>query len=205
MIIVDAHLDLAFNALRHGRDLLQPLAELRQFEEETGAESQKLNGTAIVTLPALREAGVKIVFGSLFVPPISRAASGPTSRFFYRTKEEAFRLAMEQMDYYHRLADDLPYLRLVTDRSELKEVLDNPADGDQLLGIVPMMEGADSIREPSEAEMWYERGLRMIGLAWDDTGYSAGAWRGVGGLTQGGGHCCERRRAGHHSCPAPQM
>jgi membrane dipeptidase len=191
MIIVDAHLDLAFNALRHGRDLLQPLGELRKIEEKTGAESRKLNGTAIVTLPALRKAGVKIVFGSLFVPPISRVASEPASRFFYRTKEEAFSLAMEQMDYYHRLADDLPYVRLVTDRSELKEVLDSPDDGDQLLGIVPMMEGADSIREPSEAEMWYERGLRMIGLAWDDTGYSAGAWRGVGGLTEDGRHLLE--------------
>ena len=59
MIIVDAHLDLAFNALRHGRDLLQPLGELRDFEEKTDAESRKVNGTAIVTLPALREAGVK--------------------------------------------------------------------------------------------------------------------------------------------------
>ncbi|GMQ78914.1 MAG: membrane dipeptidase [Anaerolineae bacterium] len=187
MIIVDGHLDLAFNALRHGRDLLQPLAELRQFEEKTGAESRKLNGTAIVTLPALQEAGVKIVFGSLFVPPISRAVSEHPGRFFYRNKEEAFRLAMEQMDYYHRLADDLPYLRLVTDHSALNKVLDSP----QLLGIVPMMEGADSVREPSEVEMWYERGLRMIALAWDDTGYSAGAWRGVGGLTEDGRHLLE--------------
>jgi membrane dipeptidase len=34
--------------------------------------------------------------------------------------------------------------------------------------------------------MWYERGLRIIGLAWDDTRYSAGAWGDGGGLTKAG-------------------
>jgi membrane dipeptidase len=48
------------------------------------------------------------------------------------------------------------------------------------------MEGADPIREPAEAEMWYERGLRIVGLAWDDTRYAAGAWRSGGGLTKEG-------------------
>jgi membrane dipeptidase len=48
------------------------------------------------------------------------------------------------------------------------------------------MEGADPIRTPDEAEMWYERGLRIIGLAWDDTRYAAGAWRSGGGLTDEG-------------------
>ena len=54
------------------------------------------------------------------------------------------------------------------------------------LGIVPLMEGADPIREPAEAELWYERGLRIVGLAWDDTRYAAGAWRDSGRLTSDG-------------------
>ena len=191
MIIVDAHLDLAFNALRFGRDLLQPIDDLREFEEKTGAPGRQLNGTATVTIPELRLAGVRIVFSSLFVPPISRASSEAGTRFVYSTREEAHGLAMEQMDYYHRLADDHDFIRLVTNLSALSEVLENSADeepllGGPLLGIVPMMEGADPIREPSEAEMWHERGLRMIAPAWDDTGYCAGAWRGRGGLTSDG-------------------
>jgi membrane dipeptidase len=48
------------------------------------------------------------------------------------------------------------------------------------------MEGADPIREPEELEMWYERGLRIIGPAWDNTRYAAGAWNGGGGLTPDG-------------------
>ena len=56
-----------------------------------------------------------------------------------------------------------------------------------LLGIVPLMEGADPIREPQELELWFEKGLRVIGLAWDDTRYAAGAWRGSRhGLTNEG-------------------
>jgi membrane dipeptidase len=40
------------------------------------------------------------------------------------------------------------------------------------------MEGADPIREPRELEWWYERGLRIIGPAWDTTRYAGGTWKG---------------------------
>ena len=34
-------------------------------------------------------------------------------------------------------------------------------------------------------QMWYERGLRLIGLAWDDTRYATGGWtRTDDGLTK---------------------
>jgi membrane dipeptidase len=49
------------------------------------------------------------------------------------------------------------------------------------------MEGADPLRTPEELALWVERGLRLVGLAWDDTRYAAGAWRGgKQGLTKEG-------------------
>ena len=36
MIIFDAHLDLAWNAVDWNRDLLQPVAEIRRYEQEQG-------------------------------------------------------------------------------------------------------------------------------------------------------------------------
>jgi membrane dipeptidase len=187
MIIVDAHLDLAYNALCHGRDLLLPLAELRAHEEQTRAPVLKVNGVATVTLPELRKAGVGLVLGSLFVAPISRVTGEHDGRFIYENSVQAHALAMEQLDYYRRLADEVDYIRLVTDRSIIDEIVESfSSETDRLVGIVPMMEGADAIREPAEAEMWFELGLRVIALAWDDTRYSAGAWRGVGGLTDDG-------------------
>ena len=192
MFIVDAHLDLAYNALNHKRDLTQELDTLRAKERRSHDPVLKINGTAVVTLPELRRAGVGLVFGSLFVAPASRRPLEPGSRFIYSQQMQAHDLAMEQLDYYHRLADEVSYVRLVIDQKSLNEVINSQAsDEDSLLGIVPMMEGADAIREPAEAEMWFERGLRIIALAWDDTRYSAGAWQGIGGLTDDGRHLME--------------
>jgi len=77
---------------------------------------------------------------------------------------------------------------LVGDQRDLDVVLQSHEAGERpLLGIVPLMEGADPIREPEEAELWYERGLRLIGPAWDDTRYADGAWSGNDrGLTKAG-------------------
>jgi membrane dipeptidase len=117
------------------------------------------------------------------------AATGHTGKSTYRTAQEAHRLGMQQLDYYHRLVEDEKnHLRLVGDRGTLQEVLSSQDHEDHpLLGIVPLMEGADPIRTPEELELWFERGVRLIGLAWDDTRYAAGAWRGSNhGLTTAG-------------------
>jgi membrane dipeptidase len=42
------------------------------------------------------------------------------------------------------------------------------------------------VRDPQELEEWYERGVRIIGPAWDDTRYAGGAWRDGGGFTKEG-------------------
>ncbi|MCI0394580.1 MAG: membrane dipeptidase [Chloroflexi bacterium] len=188
MFIVDAHLDLAYNALRYGRDLLQPVAEIRQAEsKKPGSE-----GMATVSFPTLRQGGVGLVFGTLFVGPAGHSLFKPGEPMVYSTPDEAHQLAQQQLDYYHRLADDVDYIRLVTDLTSLEEVLASHQDGQEpLLGIVPLMEGADPIRQPAEAELWYERGLRLVGPAWDDTRYSPGAWRSGGGLTKEGRHLLE--------------
>jgi membrane dipeptidase len=184
MFIVDAHLDLAFNALRDGRDVRLPLDELRRAE----GTPEKARGTALVTLPELRHAGVGLVFGTLFAAPATYGSFKPGEPLVYTNPEEAFRVAMDQLDYYHRLADELAYIRLVTGLASLDEVVASHGDNNdqKLLGIVPLMEGADPVREPEELEQWYERGLRFIGPAWDDTRYAPGAWRDGGRLPSAG-------------------
>ena len=55
MLIFDAHLDLAWNALEWNRDLLQPVAEIRAFESQfPGA----VPGDATTSLPALRDGNI---------------------------------------------------------------------------------------------------------------------------------------------------
>lgn len=183
MFIVDGHLDLAYNGLHHGRNLRLPLAELRA--SDSGSHSA---GRATVSFPELLESEIGIVFGTLFVGPASSSTDAGEGLMVYRDTEGAHRLAMTQLDYYRRIADESERIRLIGNLHDLDEVVDSRRSGDQpLLGIVPLMEGADPIRHPEELEEWYERGLRLIGLAWDDTRYSAGAWRGSGqGVTREG-------------------
>ncbi len=183
MFIVDSHLDLAYNFFEFDRDLRLPLADLRQREE--GGTVPDRNGTATVTLPKLRRGRIGLVFGTLFVGPYHK--NRMTERVIYRNKRQAHNQAMRQLDYYHRLADEVPYVRLVTDSKSLDEVLTSQTRDNPLLGIVPLMEGADPIREPEEAEGWYEHGLRLVGLAWSNTRYAGGNWAGSGiGLSKEG-------------------
>jgi membrane dipeptidase len=181
MFIVDAHLDLAYNALKYNRDLRLSLAELRRLEEGL----PQPNGRATVTYSTLIEAGIGLVFGTLFVGPADHPLIVADPITSYRNPAEAHRAGQVQLDYYHRLVDEDGRIRLVGNLAQLEEVVASHTDEgrERLLGIVPLMEGADPIREPEELEMWHERGLRMIGPAWDDTRYAAGAWKGGGGLT----------------------
>jgi membrane dipeptidase len=188
MILVDAHLDLAYNAIAYGRNLRQPLATLR--EQEKG---RCPGGIATVTLPELQRGGVTLVFGTLFVEPANSAMGHTLSNAVYHNSAQAHQAAQTQLDFYHQLVDEEEAFRLVTDLARLDEVVQS-ADGERpLLGIVPLMEGADPIRQPEEVELWVERGIRIIGPAWDDTQYAAGAWRnGRHGFTKAGFQLMER-------------
>ncbi len=187
MFIVDAHLDLAYNALAHGRDLTLPLAELRQREERLDLAFRRRRGTALVTVPELLNAEVGLIFGTLFVGPAGHPMLKGESAIQYATPDEAFQQAQRQLDYYHQLNDEVANVRLVGDVDGLDELIAGWQSGqERQLGIVPSMEGGDPIRDPDEAELWWERGLRIVGLAWDDTRYAAGSWRDRGGLTRAG-------------------
>lgn len=183
MLIVDAHLDIAYNALEDGRNPLLTVEQIRSSEPKAPS-----SGRASVSFPQLRDAGAALVFGTIFVMPASSPMAQDT-RLVYTDANSAFKLGMQQLDYYHRLVNvEENRLRLVGSQATLEEVLSSQQGQDEpLLGIVPLMEGADPVRAPEELELWFEKGVRLIGLAWDDTRYAAGAWRGSGhGLTKEG-------------------
>lgn len=174
-MLVDAHLDLAYTALEFGRDLRLPLADLRQAERKRPTS----NGIPTVSLPELQKGGVNLVFGTLFLEPAGRKTGLSASKMSYHTAVEAYKKAGQQLDYYHRLADELENVVLVGDTVGLNELIASQETDQPQLGLVPLMEGADPVRHPSELEEWWARGLRIIGPAWDDTRYASGAWRGT--------------------------
>lgn len=195
MWIVDAHLDLAYNALHFGRAVRRPVAEIRAAE----ADQPSPNGVAVVAIPELLRAGVGIIFASLFAMPASRRRTTHPSPVVYNDRlpwpqrqAEAHASAMRQLDYYHRLADEDGRVILVERWEDVAQVQAAHGSPQPRLGIVPAMEGADPIRDPAEIELWYERGVRIVGPAWDDTRYAPGQWRGGGRLPAAGRQLLER-------------
>lgn len=202
-IIVDAHQDLAWNASAFGRDYSQSAHARRAQEIATNSLGYRLNGNTMLGLPDYLRGRIAVIFGTLFVSPRRKQSGEWEEHICYRNAEEAHRLYNRQLDYYHRLADEHPRFRLIGDRKDLEEVLASwegpeaapdpdpsappplPGPANAQVGLVPLMEGADGIREPREAEAWMERGLRIVGLAWTGTRY-AGGTREPGPLTPEG-------------------
>jgi membrane dipeptidase len=161
VIIVDGHEDIAWNALALGRDVRLSASEVRRLEH--GSDVPGREGIRMLGLPEWLAGGIAVVFGTIFAEPAKRARPRPHT---YTTSEEAHRLAQAQLDYYHRLAEECERVALIGTRADLAGVLASQESEEPQVGIVPLMEGADPMREPAEAEMWFERGLRLVGLSW---------------------------------------
>lgn len=176
-ILVDAHLDLAYNAVVLGRDLRRPLAELRAREQQQPPPGE-YTGTALVTLPELLAGHCAVVGSSLFVSPAT--GGWPNEPVVYHTPDEAHRHAQAQLDYYHRLAAEDERIKVLQQAADLEAVLAGWEQNNPRLGLFIGLEGADPIREPGEIGAWVERGVRSVGLAW-----AAGNRYGGGNQTPG--------------------
>ncbi|WIG57665.1 MAG: peptidase M19, renal dipeptidase [Ktedonobacterales bacterium] len=176
MFIVDAHEDIAYNALHHNRDVRSSVAETRTREATVPPpEDGVLSGAselAMVGLPEHRQGGVGLIFATIFVPPGEPAAM--TSDGF------------SQLQYYHNLAAENIGVRLVTSRDELARLRHDwqaaSTPDARPVGMALLMEGADPLPNPSALEHWYGQGLRMLGTSWRGTRY-AGGTREPGPLT----------------------
>ncbi len=164
-LLIDGHLDLAYNVLAAGRDLTRPLEELRRTQDKT----------ALVTLPELRRAALRIVFGTIFVRPAdakSLGGKGTLEGKVYETPEEARKLGLAQLELYERWeeAGEVRILRTLSDLNDhlAADSAENP------IGVVLLMENADPLRTPDDLDEWVKRGLRIVGPAWQRTRYAGG-------------------------------
>ncbi len=173
-LIVDAHQDLAYNALEFGRDYSRPALVTRQIEQ--GGDTPRRTGHTLLGLSDYLLGHVAVIFATLFAAPARRRA-GAWETLIYADEKDAHQLYARQMDFYHRFTDEHEAFRLIGSRGDLEAVLTTWQNGDlasRRVGLVPLMEGADGIREPKEAEWWLERGVRIVGLSWAGTRYAGG-------------------------------
>jgi membrane dipeptidase len=176
MIIVDAHEDIAYNALCYGRDYRRSALETRRLETDPAMLAHR--GTATIGLPDALLGRVALVFSTIFVAPDDGEDNKPWSNFSYKTAKEANKLGMDQLDYYNRIADESDKIQIIKTAADLDSVLKTWADdktvADHKQGLVLLMENADPILEPRQFEEWYERGLRIVGPAWAASRYAGG-------------------------------
>lgn len=173
MFVVDAHEDIAWSALTFCRDYTSSAIAIRESEANTSMA--QYNGRASLGLKEWRSGQVAVIFATIFVPPCRRCPVG-WEAYCYHNALEAHKLAQMQLDYYRRLEDQHQFI-IIRDIGNLDAVLEkwnDDTDVGRKIGLVLLMEGADPIRSPHEAEYWADQGVRIIGPAWAGTRYSGG-------------------------------
>lgn len=173
MLIIDAHLDLSWNALQGNRNLLDCVHTIRARERKQNT----------VALPDMRRGKIALSIATLFGRCTGQAA--PHSD--YDSIAQAYGTTQGQLAYY-RVLEAQGHIRIITDRAGLDshwaewEAWEADETGNQPpLGFVISMEGVDSITDASHLEAWHKDGLRLLGL----THYGPGRYAGGTGVEDG--------------------
>lgn len=180
MLIVDSHLDLAYNAIEWNRDLTQPIAAMRLAEAGMPEKGRGLN---VVSFEELRRGGI----GLSFVTLCCRLASHGKRFPGVRTQEIAYAKDYGQLAYY-RVMEAQGHLRQVRSAADLEAHLAAwAADPARCpLGYVLSMEGCDGIVDEDQVREWWGEGLRVVSLCHYGVSAYAHGTQSPGGLTDRG-------------------
>lgn len=164
-LIIDLHLDLAWDALFWNRDLTRTAHEVRQQEaSEPPLFADGYNtGLCTVTFPELRRGNVGIILSSVMSRIDSRRG---LLRDGMRTQEQTMAIGRGHLAYYQAMArrGEIKPVRSLADLEEAVEVWKNPTDTTPIYHILSM-ESADPIADPDDVEFWWNAGLRVVGPA----------------------------------------
>jgi len=173
MLIVDAHLDLAWNALQWNRNLQHSVYTIRTEESNLSGAGR---GQGTVAFPEMRKGRVALCFATL----IARSTGRAIQNVDYSSPHQAYAAAQGQLAYYHAL-DEAGEIRLIKNTIELNEHITawehwetNSDLAQPPLGLVISMESADPILVPEQLSAWKEAGVRVIGPAHYGPGRYAG-------------------------------
>jgi membrane dipeptidase len=193
MLIFEAHLDLAMNALEWNRDLRRPLDEIRQ--RERGLTDKPDRGNATVSLPEMRRGGI----GLCVATQIARYVEPGNPLPGWHSPEQAWAQTQGQLAWYRAMEEDGQMVQ-IKDSAGLERHLQLWEAGGQAstgpgsqnrepsapIGYILSLEGADSIITLKHLERSYTQGLRAVGPAHYGPGIYAQGTDATGGLGQRG-------------------
>lgn len=183
MLLVDAHLDLGWNAIGWDRDLTQEVTTIRTQEAGTPGKGRAL-GT--VSLPDLRRGRVALCVAT----SVARSTGTPVAGVDFRSAAQAHGSAQGQFAYYHAL-ENLGLARVITQGEALSDLIaawtgwerDGATAEAPPIGFVLSMESADPVLSPAHLGDWHRLGVRLIGPAHYGPGRYAGGTGVETGLT----------------------
>lgn len=175
MLIIDAHLDLAWSALQWNRNLLESAYTIRATEVGVPGKGWAQN---TVSLPDMRRGRIALSF----VTMLARSTGHKREYLDYGSQAQAYGVAMGQLAYYRALETDCQ-ARILADGSALRAHIEEWENWEAAgaepaatppLGFVLSMESADPIRDPAQLADWQQAGLRLLGPAHYGPGRYAG-------------------------------
>ncbi len=161
MLIFDAHLDLAMNALEWNRDLREPIEAVR--ERDRHYDDKKDRGKGTVCFPEMRRGQV----GLCVATQIARWVKPSNTLPGWHSAEQAWAQTQGQLAWY-RAMERAGEMMQINGRAGLErhaELWRNKPEGHAPIGYILSLEGADSIYDLRLLEDSYEQGLRAVGPA----------------------------------------
>lgn len=180
-LIIDAHLDLAMNAIEWNRDLTQSVYTIREREKGMHDKLDRSKGT--VSLPQLREGNIGLVVAT----QIARYVAPGNSLPGWNSPEIAWGISQGQLAWYQAMEEQGEMVQ-ITNKTALNKHLDlwldeNIESSAKPIGYILNLEGADSLVNLSYLEKAYANGLRACGPAHYGPGRYAPGTGEEGGLT----------------------
>lgn len=180
-MIIDAHLDLAMNALEWNRDLRQSVEAIRS--REAGKMDLPGRGKATVSLSSLREGGIGLVVAT----QIARYVKTTNPLPGWHSPEQAWAQTQGQLAWYRAMerAGEMVQIRNLAQLEAHLQLWQSPPPNAPI-GYILSLEGADSIVSLDYLQTAHDEGLRAIGPAHYGPGTYAQGTDAEGGIGEKG-------------------
>ena len=184
MFTIDAHLDLAMNAMEWNRDVRKTVAQIRLLEQ--GMEDKPDRGNGTVALPELRKGNIGLVVAT----QIARVETPGTGIKGWDTAEQAWAQTQGQLQWY-KVMEEAGEMIQIKNSLELEAHLSLWNSNDvpnekKPVGFILSLEGADSIVNLDYLHRAHAYGLRALGPAHYGPGRYANGTNATGKLNSQG-------------------
>jgi membrane dipeptidase len=183
MFIIDAHLDLAMNAMEWNRDYRKPIDEIRAREKNMTDKPDR--GKGVVCFPELRKGNIGLVVAT----QIARYVAPGNNLPGWHSPEQAWAQTQAQLAWYKTMEEDGELVQIRDLHALEKHLLiwkDGSPNVHKPIGYILSLEGADSLVTVQHLERAHAYGLRAVGPGHYGPGRYAQGTNATGGIGKEG-------------------